>query len=421
MSGARVFMMVIAAAGVLAVGVVGWRAVQSPPVELRVAPPPSPVATSASPSPAPAIIAPPTRPETPPAPLAQAPEAPVPPVLAPSVIQPPPVEPPPTTPVPPSLDVVRVETSGDMVIAGRAAPKVRVTLSEGNRLLAEGDTDALGHFVLIPPALSQGDHLLDLRSGAGAQQAQATLAISVPAKPSEKALAAVIEADKPTRVPGEGRSAPARSDPANVVVRTVEAGEDGAFFASGMGPPGATVRLYLNDSFVADVTTAPDGSWGLRVERGMSPGHYDVRADLVEEGGKVAARAQVPFDYPQQLAVAKPAPAATPPQAPPAPAASAPPAPPAAPQSSVTSQVSATIQVSAPVVAPPGPAVGLAVVPELQSITVVRGDSLWRISRRILGQGQRYTQIYEANPKQIRDPNRIFPGQVLVAPRSQTP
>jgi nucleoid-associated protein YgaU len=314
--------------------------------------------------------------------------------------------------------VVRVETSGDMVIAGRAAPKVRVTLSEGNRLLAEGETDALGHFVLIPPALSQGDHLLDLRSGAGAQQAQATLAISVPAKPSDKALAAVIEADKPTRVPGEGRAAPPRPEPGSVAVRTVEAGEDGAFFASGMGPAGATVRLYLNDSFVADVTTAADGSWGLRVERGMSPGHYEVRADLVEEGGKVAARAQVPFDYPQQLQAAKPVVALAPaaPQAPPATSQALP----AAPQAAAASQVSATLQVSAAVPAPRA-AVGLAVVPELQSITVVRGDSLWRISRRILGQGQRYTQIYEANPTQIRDPNRIFPGQVLVAPRSLSP
>lgn len=410
MSGARVFMMAIAAAGVLAVGVVGWRAVQSPPAELRVAPPPAPVATSTVPSPAPATPPAPANPEPPVAPpaLAQKPAEPAPPAA-------PPAPEPPPAPVPPTLDVVRVETSGDMVLAGRAAPKVRVTLSEGNRLLAEGDTDASGHFVLIPPALSPGDHLLDLRSGSGAQQAQANLAISVPAKPTEKALAAVIEADKPTRVPGEGRSAPGRPEPGNVVVRTVEAGEDGAFFASGMGPPGATVRLYLNDSFVADVTTASDGSWGLRVERGMSPGHYDVRADLLEEGGKVAARAQVPFDYPQQLVAAKPAPA---PASSPAPA--APPTPPAVPQAAASSQVSATLQVSAAVTAP-GPSVGLAVVPELQSITVVRGDSLWRISRRILGQGQRYTQIYEANPTQIRDPNRIFPGQVLVAPRSPPP
>ena len=411
MSGARVFMMVIAAAGVLAVGVVGWRAVQSPPAELRVAPPPAPVASPA-PSSAPSNPPAPASPEPPVAPpaLAQKPAEPAPPVA-------PPAPEPPPAPVPPTLDVVRVETSGDMVLAGRAAPKVRVTLSEGNRLLAEGETDASGHFVLIPPALSQGDHLLDLRSGSGVQQAQATLAISVPVKPTEKALAAVIEADKPTRVPGEGRTAPGRPEPGNVAVRTVEAGEDGAFFASGMGPPGATVRLYLNDSFVADVTTAPDGSWGLRVERGMSPGHYDVRADLVEQGGKVAARAQVPFDYPQQLVAAKPAPAPSPASSP---APAAPPTPPAAPQPAASSQVSATVQVSAAVTAL-GPSVGLAVVPELQSITVVRGDSLWRISRRILGQGQRYTQIYEANPTQIRDPNRIFPGQVLVAPRSPPP
>jgi len=412
MSGARVILLAVAAAGVLAVGVVGWRAVQSPPAELRVAPPPAPAVTSSLPTPAPAVVATPARPEPP------APEAPVPPVLAPSVVQPPPVEPPPSAPVPPTLDIVRVETSGDMVLAGRAAPKVRVTLSEGNRLLAEGDTDASGHFVLIPPALSQGDHLLDLRSDAGPQQAQATLAISVPGKPSEKALAAVIEADKPTRVPGEGRAAPGRPEPGNVVVRTVEAGEDGAFFASGMGPPGAIVRLYLNDSFVADVTTARDGSWGLRVERGMSPGHYDVRADLVEEGGKVAARAQVPFDYPQQLLAAKPG-AASAPASSPAPAA---PQTPPAPQTPATPQVSAATPAPTPTPTPtPAPAVGLAVVPELQSIKVVRGDSLWRISRRILGQGQRYTQIYEANPTQIRDPNRIFPGQVLVAPRTSGP
>jgi nucleoid-associated protein YgaU len=305
-----------------------------------------------------------------------------------------------------------------MVIAGRAAPRSRVTLSMGNRLLAEGETDGLGHFVLIPPALSQGDHLLDLRSGSGAQQAQASLAVSVPSKPADKTLAAVIEADKPTRVPAEGRAAPLRPEPGSVAVRTVEAGEDGAFFASGMGPAGATVRLYLNDSFVADVTTAPDGSWGLRVERGMSPGHYEVRADLVEKGGKVAARAQVPFDYPQQLQAAKPAsPAATAPAPVGAPA-----SPPA--QASAPSPAPAPAQAPAAPSTPtpaPAPAVGLAVVPELQSITVVRGDSLWRISRRILGQGQRYTQIYEANPAQIRDPNRIFPGQVLVAPRSLSP
>ena len=68
---------------------------------------------------------------------------------------------------------------------------------------------------------------------------------------------------------------------------------------------------------------------------------------------------------------------------------------------------------------PPSPVQsGVAVVPEIQAVTVQRGDNLWRISRRILGKGSRYTQIYEANASQIRDPNRIWPGQVFVAPQA---
>ena len=58
------------------------------------------------------------------------------------------------------------------------------------------------------------------------------------------------------------------------------------------------------------------------------------------------------------------------------------------------------------------------IVPELVTATVFRGDSLWRISRKVLGHGIRYTQIYAANTKQIRDPNLIYPGQVFVVPQA---
>ncbi len=47
---------------------------------------------------------------------------------------------------------------------------------------------------------------------------------------------------------------------------------------------------------------------------------------------------------------------------------------------------------------------------------VVRGDSLWRISRVIYGAGERYAILYRANRDRIRDPNLIRPGQVLVLP-----
>ena len=47
---------------------------------------------------------------------------------------------------------------------------------------------------------------------------------------------------------------------------------------------------------------------------------------------------------------------------------------------------------------------------------VSRGDSLWRISRVTYGAGIRYAIVYKANRDQIRNPNRIYPGQIFVLP-----
>jgi nucleoid-associated protein YgaU len=65
---------------------------------------------------------------------------------------------------------------------------------------------------------------------------------------------------------------------------------------------------------------------------------------------------------------------------------------------------------------PAAPDLANVVVKEIATVTVTRGDNLWRISRKLLGSGMRYTQIYEANTSQIRDPSLIYPNQVLVMP-----
>lgn len=61
-----------------------------------------------------------------------------------------------------------------------------------------------------------------------------------------------------------------------------------------------------------------------------------------------------------------------------------------------------------------------ATAPRLESVQgaviIRRGDSLWRISRRVYGRGIRYSTIYLANQDQIADPGRIWPGQVFRVP-----
>ena len=48
--------------------------------------------------------------------------------------------------------------------------------------------------------------------------------------------------------------------------------------------------------------------------------------------------------------------------------------------------------------------------------TVEKGDSLWKIAEKTLGNGARYKEIFEANRPMLSDPDKIYPGQVLRIP-----
>ncbi len=57
--------------------------------------------------------------------------------------------------------------------------------------------------------------------------------------------------------------------------------------------------------------------------------------------------------------------------------------------------------------------------PEPEAIfhTVASGDTLWKIAETNYGDGSKYTRIFEANKPMLKDPDKIYPGQVLRIPR----
>ena len=306
----------------------------------------------------------------------------------------------------PSFDVARIEPSGEAVIAGRAAPGATVELLRNGEPQDHVVADQSGQFVMVPPRLPPGTYDLTLRSkqpGGKEATSKQSVAVALEPTPNERPVVALMTPGKPTVV----LSQPAAPKPmaGKVVVEAVETEPGGKFHVTGRARPGATVRLYLNDSFVASATAGADEHFAVTINQGVAPGNYHVRLDEMEQNsGAVRARAEVPFNVPDTTVTAS-----VPTQA----AASKRPGITTAQQPQLAAAGSTVPPDTVP---PDGASPSAVVVPKITTTTVSRGDSLWRISRLAYGLGPRYAVIYKANREQIRNPDLIYPGQIFVLP-----
>jgi nucleoid-associated protein YgaU len=179
------------------------------------------------------------------------------------------------------------------------------------------------------------------------------------APPAEQAFAVAL----PREGPGKGRilQAPGRiSGEGALALVMVDYDDAGRIRLSGEGAAGSALRIYVNNEPAGVTMVGPSGRWDAVLERALQPGDYTLRLDQLGPSGKPDARLETPFTR-----VGHP-------------------------------PVAGDVDVDYVIVQP--------------------GNSLWRIARRIFGEGLRYDHIYEANQAQIRDPDLIYPGQVFEVP-----
>jgi nucleoid-associated protein YgaU len=296
----------------------------------------------------------------------------------------------------PTFDVASIEPTGEAVVAGRAAPGATVELLRDGEVHDRAVADKSGQFVMVPPKLPPGTYDLTLRSKAAdgtVATSQQRVTAALEPRSTERPVVALVTPNKPTVV----LSQPGAPKPAAgaVVVETVEIEPGGKFHVSGQARPSAALRLYLNDSFVTSVAAGADGRFAVTINEGVGPGSYRVRVDEASSSGTVRARAEVPFTAPDTTASVSAQ--ATTPKRP----------------DTAGPQLAAA---GATVLPDGGSPPSTVVVPKIATTTVSRGDSLWRLSQLTYGAGMRYAVIYKANREQIRNPNRIYPGQVFVLP-----
>lgn len=272
----------------------------------------------------------------------------------------------------PSFDVIRVEPGGDAVMAGRAKPGSTVVIIADGKPIGEVTADGRGEWVFVPTAqLKPGSRelSLEMRFPGGKPMASEDVVVLVvperdkdiagrPTGGPQGALALKMPrsggASTVMQTPG-GR---AGEGPLGLSVEALDYDDKGRLFISGRAAPGARVNVYLDNGFIGRTEADGAGLWRLSPDVRIKPGLYTLRADQVDNAGKVAARVSMPFSRAEPMGETPPEP----------------------------------------------------------FVIVQPGNSLWRLARRAYGEGVRYTTIFEANKEQIKDPDLIYPGQVFALP-----
>ena len=318
-------------------------------------------------------------------------------------------------PVPPSFDLVRVERDGAALVAGKAAPSSMLSLRVTGAEIALVPADGQGNFVaMFNLAPSNAPRVLSLvmRLADGTEvPAEGSVVIAPTVAPAAvaagEAEAAVAEAPVVAEAPAallvtdEGAKVLQTADTlpaelvANVTVDTITYTPEGAVQLAGRGTADRAVRVYLDNAPVADASISAAGDWSVTLPD-VAPGIYTLRADQLDEAGKVTSRFETPFKRETEEALAA------------ASGAGAEQAAASGAETAVAEDVAAEAS---------GEAAGDTAAP--LTVTVQPGFTLWKIATDNLGEGVRYVQVFEANKDQIRDPDLIYPGQVFTIPQGE--
>ncbi len=250
----------------------------------------------------------------------------------------------------PTLDVIRVEPSGDVVIAGNAPEGERVGLVFNDEVVAEAEVTEEGDFVLIPDeALPAGEGTLEVvtidEDGNTMSQADTQIAVVLPeeeaddgflvgvlrpgeavevlenvapgsdavdvvldetnmAEAAEEAADAAEEetvevaAVEPAQEVEEAAPAQPAAPTPFVVVDAIEL-EGQRIWIAGGAVPGTIVRLYQDNSLLGEALTGEEGRFLYEGTLRDATGAVTVRADALAPGtADVIARAEVPFEMP---------------------------------------------------------------------------------------------------------------------------
>ncbi|MBL4800357.1 MAG: LysM peptidoglycan-binding domain-containing protein [Emcibacter sp.] len=272
----------------------------------------------------------------------------------------------------PSFDIVRISRNGTGVIAGRAEPNSDIYIYARDKVIGSAVADRNGEWVLLyDDPLPSGPTELSLKSampGKFEVFSSEVVIVAVPERDEERfnedetngviAILSPRMGGGPTRVLQKPRLVNFSALSKGLSLDSLDYDENSNAIISGTASKNARIRIYLDNGYLAEVTSSEAGIWSHSFVRELDFKEHIIRVDQLLEGDNVEVRIEQPFIRGTAIDTAK-----------------------------------------------------------AKGEVIVRpGNSLWHIARRLYGSGFYYTLIFGANKSLIKDPDLIYPGQQFTLP-----
>ena len=272
----------------------------------------------------------------------------------------------------PSFDIVRISRNGTGVIAGRAEPNSDISIYAHDKVIGSAVADRNGEWVLLyDDPLPSGPTELSLKSTMPGQfevYSSDVVIVAVPERDEGRfnedetngviAILSPRTGGGPTRVLQKPRLVNFSELAKGLSLDSLDYDANSNAIISGTAAKNTRVRIYLDNGYLAEVTSSEDGIWSHSFVRELDFAEHIIRIDQLLEGDDVEVRIEQPFTRGTDIDNSK-----------------------------------------------------------AKGEVIVRpGNSLWHIARRLYGSGFHYTLIFGANKDLIKDPDLIYPGQNFALP-----
>ena len=252
-----------------------------------------------------------------------------------------------------TFDIVRLDKKGDVVIAGKTIPNIKVDILDGNEILASVFSDSNGDWVWISEnPLPEGIKRFNLKHFDGEHEFFSHQNIIILREKNKYLSSKILRFSK-------NSSLEIINNNQKILGLSLDIAEyldEDSLMLTGRTKPNAKVKLFFSDNFIKDSKSDNRGVWKIELKNfEFTDNNLIITTEI--EGQKIKLKTKI-FEK----------------------------------------KIDPNFIFE-------------------KEVIVKNGNSLWRIARKTLGGGVYYSEIYKNNMKEIENPDLIFPGQVFNIPK----